>query len=489
MSYSPVINLQNLLQPTDYIVFLGVIFATLAAVFWGHHRKKNLNPTAKSGFLDHMLMGRQLTMPMFVATLVATWYGGIFGVTQIAFESGIYNFITQGVFWYATYLIFAFFLVPRISRFQAVTLPDLVGRCFGPKSEKLAAVFNVLNVVPVTYVVSLGLLIQQCFGISFVGAMALGLALVIGYAIHGGLRSVVYSDIVQFGVMCTSVALIFAFSWMEFGGLNFLQEKLPETHFSPTGGQSLGTTFVWGLIALSTLVDPNFYQRCFAAESPQVAKKGIYVSTLIWICFDIATTAGGMYAAAVLPEASSGTAYLTYGIQLLPEGLRGFFIAGIAATILSTLDSYLFIGATTLSYDLLKKESMSPSIKTYTLSFLAVGLLAFLLGLGFEGNIRSIWKTLGSYSAACLLCPVVLGIFRPKFLFGNKNETKNEVSGKYLDHLFVGAALISAAVVTYWRNWPPFPHLDIDELYAGVASSLLVMCFGLLIQKFKKTDS
>ena len=45
-------------------------------------------------------MGRKLTLPLFIATLVATWYGGIFGVAQIAFENGIYNFVTQGFFWY-----------------------------------------------------------------------------------------------------------------------------------------------------------------------------------------------------------------------------------------------------------------------------------------------------------------------------------------------------------------------------------------------------
>jgi len=46
---------------------------------------------------------------LFVGTLVATWYGGIFGVTFIAFEKGLYNFLTQGVFWYIAYLIFACF--------------------------------------------------------------------------------------------------------------------------------------------------------------------------------------------------------------------------------------------------------------------------------------------------------------------------------------------------------------------------------------------
>ena len=45
-------------------------------------------------------MGRQLTLPLFVVTMVATWYGGIFAVNEITFNYGIFNFVTQGVFWY-----------------------------------------------------------------------------------------------------------------------------------------------------------------------------------------------------------------------------------------------------------------------------------------------------------------------------------------------------------------------------------------------------
>ena len=65
-------------------------------------------------------MGRSLTLPLFVGTLVATWYGGIFGVTEIAYKQGIFNFITQGFFWYIAYILFAFFLVERIQTYQAV---------------------------------------------------------------------------------------------------------------------------------------------------------------------------------------------------------------------------------------------------------------------------------------------------------------------------------------------------------------------------------
>ena len=188
------LDLPSLLSTLDYFIFFLVAIATLLFIFVGQ-KKKSSDLTESESFMDLMLLGRKLTLPMFVATLVATWYGGIFGVSKIAFENGIFNFVTQGFFWYLTYLIFALFLINKISKYKAVTLPDLVGQIFGPKSAKLAAIMNILNLVPIVYTISLGLLINMIFGIGEINGMLLGIAFVFSYSFFGGFRAVVFSDI------------------------------------------------------------------------------------------------------------------------------------------------------------------------------------------------------------------------------------------------------------------------------------------------------
>jgi SSS family solute:Na+ symporter len=438
-----------------------ILAITIGFVFYGEFikTKKGL----EFNLLDYLIMGRKLTAPFFVATLVATWYGGIFGVTQIAFNKGIYNFITQGVFWYIAYLIFAFFLVDKIAPYKAVTLPDLVEKMFGPRSGKLAAIFNFFNVLPIAYVISLGLFIKSFSGLSLNTSMVLGLFCVLSYSVWGGLRSVVLSDLIQFFVMCTSVVLVIVFSISTFGGYSFLSSELPSHYFSITSDESLLNTFMWGFIALSTLVDPNFYQRCFAAKSPKVAKKGIIISTGVWIIFDLCTTFGAMYAKAVIPDAQAGQAYLNFAVQLLPSGLKGFFLAGLLATILSTLDSYLFLAGTTLTYDLSgEKSRQNPFV--HSIGILMVGALSITMANLFSGNIKLVWKTLGGYSAGCLLFPVLLGHFRQK---------------KFQDMTFFVSCLVAATCMTLWRFLAPESWLNhLDPLYIGVLSSLCSL-FGL----------
>lgn len=452
------------LATLDWIVFFAVLLITVYSIIYGHRKKKKIPEENESlSFMEYVLMGRQLTLPMFVATMVATWYGGIFGVTKIAYESGIYNFVTQGFFWYVSYLIFAIFILDKISKSNAVTLPDLIGNMFGPKSKSLSAIFNLFNVIPIAYIISLGLFLQILFGGSLVAMMMLGTVFVVIYSLFGGFRAIVYSDLIQFFAMCSVVAIVLFISIWTYGGLEYLQSNLPESYFSPLGTNTLSQTLVWGFIALSTLVDPNFYQRCFAAVDTKTAKKGIFISTFIWCLFDICTTFGAMYAKAAI-EVPSDKAYLIYALGILPAGFKGLFLAGILATILSTLDSYLFIASTTLTYDLMpKKWRLKKSL--HHLNTICIAILAILLAIYFNGNIKAIWKTLGSYSAACLLFPVLFGYMFPK---------------KLSDNQFIFSCILGIIGVTLWRHiglgsyWS-----EIDELYIGVLCTFSGICLSM----------
>ena len=455
----------------DWAVFFAVLAATAGAAIYGNRRLKKKQGQKPLSVLDYLLMGRQLTLPLFVATLVATWYGGIFGVNEITFNYGIYNFVTQGLFWYAAYLIFAFFIAEKVARYQSMTLPDLTGQMFGPKSAKVAALFTFFYITPVAYVLSLGMFLHMVFGIGILPGMALGTLFAGLYTAWGGFRSVVFSDLVQFFVMCSAVLLVVVFSVGTFGGLDFLKAHLPASHFTLTGGNSWLNTLIWGFIALSTLIDPSFYQRCFAAKNPNVVKKGVLISTFIWFCFDLCTTAGSLYARALLPQAQPGQAYFFYAIQLLPAGLRGFFVAGILSIILSTLNSFLFIASNTLSFDLLRNRFKNVVLSN-RIAIFAVGILAILMAHLFHGSFKEIWLVLGSYFSACLLVPILMGYLSP---------------GRISDGLFVFSSLASAAAMTAWRFVRKHEVLEaVDPFYIGVATGLVIL---ILLRRSKNASN
>lgn len=462
-------TLFHTLTPLDHLVFWSILLLTIGSVIYGTRLKSTLTSKKKSDSpVEVLLDGRRLTLPLFIATLVATWYGGIFGVTQIAYDHGIYNFITQGVFWYLTYLIFAFFLADKLRNTDTKTLPELAGKLFGHRAKNLVSIFNILNVLPIAYAMSIGIFLDGIFSTGVFWGTIMGTLVVILYSVFGGFRAIVFSDLIQFFVMILAVSLVLIFSVINFGGYEYLQKNLPPTHFSITGGLPISSLIVWGLIALSTLVDPNFYQRVFAARDNTTARKGILLSTIIWCLFDICTTAGAMYAAANLQGVDSASAYLVYAMEVLPSGLRGLFLAGVLATILSTLDSYLFIASTTLVYDLFKKRSSILGI--HHLSTIVFGVVAACLSFYFSGNIKDVWKTLGSYSAGCVLFPMMLALL-----------TRVRIR----DLEFVVASIVGAFSITIWRHAPrPEALSEIDDLFVGVLATAIVIAICQIRYRF-----
>ncbi len=463
-TFNPKLNVLTAMSAWDIAVFALVLGLTIASVIYGQTRAK------KGGgkLLNYMVMGRKLSLPLFVATLVATWYGGIFGVNEITFNYGIYNFVTQGLFWYAAYIIFALFLVDKIKKYQSVTMPQLARDMFGDKAARTTAVFTFFNVLPVSYVLSLGVFLNLVFGLPLLWAMCAGTAFVCLYTAWGGLRAVVFSDVIQFFVMCAAVLAVLIFSLVQIGGPRFLIDNLPAAHFSLTGGQGLLNTLVWGAVALSTLVDPSFYQRCFAAANAAVAKKGILIATFIWVCFDICTTGGALYARALMPDAQPAQAYFLYALQLLPDGLRGFFAAGVLAIILSTLDSFLFVASNTLGYDLLKSKFKNTVLVNQVFFFL-VGALAILMALFLDGNFKRIWFVFGSYMSACILAPMMMGHIFPR---------------RISDNCFTISALCAACAITMW-DFILKPHFNapLDGFYIGIIISLSILILGLIYEK------
>jgi SSS family solute:Na+ symporter len=461
-------ELLQFITPLDWIVFFAVLGATIASVLYGQSLKNRLPEQEKNSTLELLLMGRKMTLPIFVATLVATWYGGIFGVTALTFEKGIYNFLTQGIFWYLSYLIFAFFLVKRIRKFNAMTIAELAGQLFGPQAERLTASLNFLNLLPLAYTISLGIFLQALFGGTLFLNTAIGISIVTLWSLWGGFRAVVFSDLVQFVFMILGVVLVVVFAWINLGNPLTLQAKLPATHFDWLGGEGLAATLVWGFIALSTLVDPNFYQRCLAAESEKVAKKGIIISTVIWFLFDCCTTLGALYARATIPEANPQNAYLLFSMQIVPEGVRGLILSGILATILSTMDSYLFNAATCLSYDFRKtKENFKKWHHHIALLFVAI--ISLFIGHQFDGKVVEVWKTLGGFSAACLLFPLLIAQWKPGLISEKK---------------FCWAVIVGCFGIVTWKFLNQIYFLPlVDEFYIGLLLTTVPLVPSLLRKK------
>src|SRR5712691_1233995 len=153
-------------SPLDWGLII-LYFCFLAAVW--------LRPPAtRSAAVDYLVAGRRVTLPAFVATLVATWYGGILGVGEYSYRYGISNWLVFGVPYYLGAALFAIFFARRARRSELYTVPDQLDCAYGRPAALLGAVVIQVLSSPAPYVLMLGILIQMIFGWPILTAVLVG---------------------------------------------------------------------------------------------------------------------------------------------------------------------------------------------------------------------------------------------------------------------------------------------------------------------------
>ena len=132
--------------------FLRRYSAYRSLFFRGRVYRLSLSPQRKDGGGRILLASRSLTLPVFVATLVSTWYGGILGVGEYSYQYGISNWVVFGVPYYFFALVFAFFLAKKARATNLVTIPDKLFEAYDAKTSLLGALLTFVLVSPAPYV-------------------------------------------------------------------------------------------------------------------------------------------------------------------------------------------------------------------------------------------------------------------------------------------------------------------------------------------------
>jgi len=142
----------------------------------------------------------------------------------------------------------------------------------------------------------------------------------------------------------------------------------------------------------------------------------------------------------------------------LPSFWQGVFTVGLLATIMSTVDSYAFIGSITLGRDLigrwrgLGEEESLPVIRW---SLVATAVVAVALAL-WSGSVITLWKALGSIGTPMLLLPLLLA------------HTRRRVSGRRVMWSMLLAGGISVIWLGLGRGGP---WLGVEAIFPGLAVS------------------
>lgn len=429
---------------------------------------------------DYLLAGRNLNLFLFVLVTVSTWYGGILGVGEFTYRYGLLSWFTQGLPYYIFAFLFAIFFAKKIREASLFTIPDKLFEVYGKNVSVFSAVVVFILVSPAPYLLMTATLMKEIFHIDFLMALIISFLLAGSYLIKGGFRSNVYVDAFQFFVMFIGFIIVVIICFNNIGRIEFLNTNLPANHLKLTGDASPTFIIVWFLIALWTFADPGFHQRAYAAKNGNVAKWGIIISIFFWALFDFLTTSTGLFARALFPNLEQPVlAFPFLAEKILSPGLKGIFYAGMFATIISTLNSFLFLSATTIGRDFfyrLSSDLNDEKLKFYTsIGIIFSGIVAIVISY-FIPSVVQIWYTIGSLFIPAII-PAVVSAYYLKF--------------RIAKNIMLIEMIISLLAGTTWffirDSFQNSLWYEIEPMLVGLGAAIIIHIIGL-IRKFSLLD-
>lgn len=196
-----------------------------------------------------------------------------------------------------------------------------------------------------------------------VAIVAMGVV-TLGYTMIGGLKAVIWADVVQLGVYLTGGVAALLIAWDLAGGAGSAfalaaaegKLRMVDLNFSFTTPYTLLGGLIGGgmLSAASHGTDHLIVQRLLATRSLGDARKALIGSGVLVIAqFALFLLVGSaIWAAGFVPDTlPSDEIFSRFIIDHLPVGLTGLVIAGILAAAMSTISSSINALASSLTHD------------------------------------------------------------------------------------------------------------------------------------------
>ncbi len=399
---------------------------------------------------DFFLGGRSLPWLAVSGSIIATEISGVtfIGVPGMVYAAkGNFTYLQWGIGSIIARIIVGIFFVRVFYEREIYSPYDYMGNRLGIGAKRLATlIFQVGGILGQSVrvlVAALALKVvtplefDQCIWI--IGIFA------IGWTLMGGMRTVIWTDVMQFFLFVG--AGLCSFFWM-IGGIEGGWSSLVEisgqagkfTFFNLTSDPAVGFTLWVAIIAvpfqnLSAFgVDQLNAQRMFCCKNSSDARKAMITSSAALLLTALMLMVGAALFAYYEPMRAVGTEpaifaedsnyiYPVWIVTELPVGLRGLILAGIFAAAISSLDSILAaLSQTTLSLFNDRSSHSQNEKKNLLYSrllvlFWGVALSAFAIQLdSLRGNVNVVALAFGmiSYTTGPMLGIFLAALFTPR---------------------------------------------------------------------------
>lgn len=351
---------------------------------------------------DYFLANRQLPAWLLAITFIASWWGGGSAIDLVdhAFANGLSSFWVYGVpVLIATALMFLF--ARAIRKVGSITQPELMAERYNNTAALLLTIFIIIFMVigAAVQIIVVARFFHSFYEVTYNQGAVIGTSIVLLYALFGGFRGVVLTDLLQFIFFLIAGIIFFYMMYDRSGGMDVVlksaQERGQLDYVSFFSGVTDNLAYVI-TFGTSWMIQANIWQRISAARHPTDARKMMLISFIAFVPLYLMVTYTGMYASTIYEVVPSGGIVPDMISNISSPILSAILFVGLSAAIMSTMDSLINTGALSLTIDVYKKyvspeASPKTQVKVGRISTVVVSCVALIIALNIQSVITISW--------------------------------------------------------------------------------------------------
>jgi len=486
--------------------FTALDVAVLIAYIVGVTALGALLGRQQHGARDYFLGGRAIPWWAICFSVVATETSALtfISVPATAYTSDFW-FLQLAFGYLLGRIVIAVILLPRYFRGELVTAYQLLGQRFGPLARRFTSIIFMVTraFADSVRVFAAAIPVALITGLPYWQAILISGVFTVIYTYFGGLRAVVWVDVVQMGLyVFGGLAALYVLVQTVPGGWDGIvatgeaADKFRLIHLE--GGFASSRWLITGLVGGAFLsmashgVDHIIVQRLLAASSLPDARRALIGSGIVVILqFALFLLVGvglfAFYGGASMDElglAAADEVFPRFIVEGLPPGISGLIVAGILAAMMSTVASSLNSLASATTHDLYApitgqrdEEHLMIVGKRFTLVW-AVILVggALLFQLVQQGTpIVVIALQIASFTYGGLLGGFLLGIV------SRRADERDAIYG-------MSAAIVVMAAIWALQQFGAIERV-VDPLWFSLIGSIITIAVGAASSRIRGSNA
>ena len=369
---------------------------------------------------NFLVAGRKQRKLLVVASMLASTIGGgiTIGTVQNATRIGF------PAFWFVAaggiaHFLQGLLLSRKVRESEALTMAELADKAAGARARMLVSIIVMITWTGIASAqfTAAARVLSTLVGVQHSAGVAIAAVFIIFYTLIGGQKSVLRTDLFQFGFLAIAILCTLAFLY---AGKPPAPGSVPIELFNSNFGP-LDLIYYVVVMGGSYFICPMMFSRILSADTPGNARTSSFLSGIGMFAFAFALVFIGLWVRSSGFDAGKLDPLNALAKTELPPILGALLVIGLLAAILSTADTVLITAAGIMENDLIKRSSVA-GVRIWTV---AIGGTAAFIALFQRDVIAILMKTYNGYTAG-LVPALFVALAFARFRDGASERKPNE---------------------------------------------------------------